>query len=116
MDAAQGEVRPGDEGPRPFPEQRDLYGLGGARRHGPRVARYGGAEAATCEFTLGGLWLDCRFEQDRFAEGQPVVRWEARRIIGWDRAVGADTNGVVFIFRGGSTATGWSWSPLGRRR
>ena len=61
---------------------------------------------ARCERALHGLWLDCSFEQDQFVEGRPVLNWQARWIIGWDRdaneyrAVGADTNGRAFIFRG----------------
>ncbi len=55
---------------------------------------------ATSEWILDGLWLDCRSEQDPYAEGRKVLTWQARRIIGWDRAanecrpVWADTSGV----------------------
>jgi hypothetical protein len=61
---------------------------------------------ATCEPALHGLWLDCHFEQDQFVDGRPVLNWQARWIMGWDRdaneyrAVGADTNGRAFIFHG----------------
>lgn len=61
---------------------------------------------ATCTWGLHGLWADCLFEQDQYLDGRPVLNWQARWLMGWDRdaneyrAVGADTNGRAFIFHG----------------
>ncbi|HIH02996.1 MAG TPA: hypothetical protein HA263_03785 [Methanoregulaceae archaeon] len=61
---------------------------------------------ATCTWGLQGPWADCLFEQDQFVDGRPVLNWQARWIMGWDRdaneyrAVGADTNGRAIIFHG----------------
>ena len=73
---------------------------------GPGSPEMEGKGRATCEWVLDGLWLSCDFEQDQFAEGRKVLTWKAKWIIGWDRianeyrAVGADTNGLAFIFHG----------------
>lgn len=61
---------------------------------------------ATCEWIINGFWLSCMFEQDQFIKGEKVVTWKAHWVTGWDmvaqeyRAVGVDSNGVAFIFRG----------------
>ncbi len=59
-----------------------------------------------CPSILGGLWFSCDLSQDQFVDGKKVLSWKARWIIGWDfmaqgyRAVGVDSNGIAFIFRG----------------
>jgi hypothetical protein len=83
-----------------------MDGYGESRRNGPRVPRDGGKGRATCTWILDDLWLSCHFEQDQFVNGRKVLTWKAEWIIGWDvisqeyRAVGVDTNGIAFLFRG----------------
>ncbi len=73
---------------------------------GPGSPEMEGRGRARCEWILDGLWLSCHFEQDQFIEGRKILTWKAEWIIGWDmmaggyRAVGADTNGIAFLFRG----------------
>ncbi len=73
---------------------------------GPGSPEMDATGRATCEWIQDGLWLSCDFEQDQFVQGKKVLTWKAKWIIGWDerakeyRAVGVDTNGNSFIFRG----------------
>ncbi len=73
---------------------------------GPGSPEMEGRGKAKCEWILDGLWLSCHFEQEQYVDGKRILTWKAEWIIGWDmmaggyRAVGADTNGVAFIFRG----------------
>ena len=73
---------------------------------GPGSPEMEGRGRASCRWILDGLWLSCHFEQDQFINGRKILTWQAEWIIGWDimaqeyRAVGADNNGVAFIFRG----------------
>ncbi len=60
----------------------------------------------TGAWILDGLWLSCEVEQDQYVQGQKMLTWKARLLIGWDmvaqeyRAVGVDSNGVSFLFGG----------------
>jgi hypothetical protein len=65
-----------------------------------------GRGKAICERILDGLWISCRFTQDQFIKGKKILTWNVRFIAGWDipaqeyRAVGVDSNGSAFLFRG----------------
>ena len=73
---------------------------------GPGSPEMIGKGRAVCKWIINGLWLSCTFEQDQFIDDRKILTWEAKWIIGWDasareyRAVGVDSNGVSFIFRG----------------
>ncbi len=101
--------------PSPGPEVRKLErfhangtwtGKVEANGMGPGSPEMEAKGRATCEWIQDGLWLSCDFEQDQFAQGDKVLTWKAKWIVGWDsrvqeyRAVGVDTNGNSFIFGG----------------
>lgn len=73
---------------------------------GPGSPEMAGLGRATCEWIINGLWLSCTFVQDQFIGDKRVLTWEAKWILGWDaaaqeyRAVGVDSNGVSFLFKG----------------
>ncbi len=101
--------------PKPGPQVKELSkfhangsGVGKvvANGMGPGSPEMDANGRATCEWIQDGLWLSCDFEQDQFAQGEKILTWNAKWIIGWDsrsqeyRAVGVDTNGNSFIFGG----------------
>jgi hypothetical protein len=73
---------------------------------GPGSPEMDGKGKAICERIMDGLWISCRFTQDQFIKGKKILTWNARFIAGWDvqaqeyRAVGVDSNGSAFMFRG----------------
>ncbi len=73
---------------------------------GPGSPEMVGKGRAACEWIINGLWLSCTFTQDQLVGDKKVLTWEAKWILGWDaiareyKAVGVDSNGVSFQFKG----------------
>ncbi len=73
---------------------------------GPGSPEMDGKGRSICERILDGLWICCRFTQDQYIKGKKVLTWNAVFIAGWVapageyRAVGTDSNGSAFMFRG----------------
>jgi len=83
---------------------------------GPGSPEMTGTGSARCLLVQDGLWYNCDFSQEqRLADGTPVLTWKLHWVTGWDarageyRASSADNNGpTLSIFRGridGATLT-----------